>query len=117
MGAFALWGLLPSPLRRLLVVVAVAGAAFAAGYLKADNRAKHAAEVASLEARLATAKADLETARIMEGAAKEKAADLEASEESNRNKINDLEANLAKRPASSVCHATDDDARRLRAIH
>lgn len=121
MGALAAaWAWLPAGIRRALVsglvLAVVASAAFGAGYLKADNRARHNVEVADLKARLAVVTRDLETARVMAEAARERAVDLEASDNSNREKVNALVADLATRPAPRACIATDDDARRLRAI-
>jgi hypothetical protein len=72
-------------------------------------------EAATLRAQLAMIRADLDIARKAE-AAKARGDDLASEAGKNKDAIDELEADLAKRPVADRCGLSGADARKLRNI-
>lgn len=108
--ALALWDLLTSRIGLMLIASVLA---FYAGYRMADG----SNEVRNLQAQINTLMADLNAARTAEVMARAQAIKAEIEADKNQERVDALEADLAKRAQErSSCALSESDARRLRGI-
>lgn len=94
------------------VVLALLGGAFVAGYRKASSEC----EAEALKAQLAAMQEDVRIAGQVEARARAQAADIEAAAASHLEVIDELQTELAQRPAARRCPLDAADAERLRNI-
>lgn len=94
-----------------LVLIALGGV-----YLAGRRDQARKAEIAALEAKLATATADLQISMALADIAQDEIRASEQAAAANQDKIDDYEKALAERP-DARCALGADDVRRLRALN
>lgn len=105
--------LLTSSIGRWLIAMAAGAALLGGVWLHGYRTAAGACEADQLRTALAAKTRDLDIANAVAEGAKRRAAILDETLQANQDRINDYEAELAKRP-DARCTLTDGDVRGVR---
>lgn len=107
---------LSTGLGRAVAAIGIVIAAYVYGYASGRDEQSRLDKVASLQAELAAAKVDAAISRVLASVAEEASRAAERAAAENRNRIDDYEKALARRP-DARCALDADDVRRLRALN